>query len=319
MNKYTITTLLLLVISSVSAQDSLRLTFKLDGFKTKDRLAIIIDQRAYRIDTDKPTFQLASSLSEPVMAQVRYKNRAQTFWLENGEISVLIPKRGFIGGVKVSGSSSQSLWEEILKAPKEERAKLLEANINTKMAQAYLASSSNRLLPEDQERLLEMSDSKTNDLAKYDLLMAYDLSNRLKVGDHMMDFTASTIDGQVTSTEDLRGEYILLDFAGTNCGWCWVEYPEMSRSLVKYKNLQTFTFNLDFRHATWQKIAAQRDISLPWPVLWKAENKQEIIDRYGINVLPTYYLISPDGIILERWQAGKAEKLIRKLEQHNVN
>ena len=93
----------------------------------------------------------------------------------------------------------------------------------------------------------------------------------------------------------------------------------MSKTLVNYKNLQTFTFNLDFRHSQWQKIATQRNIELPWPVLWKAENKQEIIDRYGINVLPTYYLISPDGTILDRWQAGKVEKLIRKLEQHKVN
>ena len=318
--KKTLTLLAFCLLSfNLTAQDSLRLTFKLDGFKTKDQLSISFSEGQFLLPTEKEEVTIVRKLVGPESMAIIYKSRFKSLWIDNNDITVTISKSGFKNGIDVQGSPAEDLWQQIVKAPKEKRAELLAENINTKMAQSYLARSSDRLLPEDQERLLAMSNSKTKDLAKYDLLMAYDISNRLKEGDPMMDFIASTIDDQQTSTKDLRGKFILLDFAGTNCGWCWVEYPEMSKTLVNYKNLQTFTFNLDFRHSQWQKIATQRNIELPWPVLWKAENKQEIIDRYGINVLPTYYLISPDGTILDRWQAGKVEKLIRKLEQHKVN
>lgn len=321
MNRFTLSFIIaLFTCASLSAQDSLRLTLHLDGFNAKDEVYLILGDTAYKIDPSQDSFQLNRRIPEPRMAMIRFKSRAQTFWVENGEISVTIPKRGFIGGVKVSGSSSQSLWEELLKASKEERAELLAENINTKMAQSYLARSSDRLLPEDQERLLAMSNTKTNDLAKYNIsLLGLDTNEKLKEGDPMMDFTASTIDNQVTSTKDLRGKYILLDFAGTGCSWCWVEYPKMVESLEKYENLQVLTINQDFAHELWQKRADQRNIDLPWPVLWKAENKKEIFAKYAIQVLPTHYLISPEGIILERWQGAKDNKLERAIEKHNIN
>ncbi|WP_268123389.1 TlpA family protein disulfide reductase [Roseivirga pacifica] len=320
MIRYTLTLMLLFACAtfSLSAQDSLRLTLKLEGFKEKDKLLIAFSEGTYNLPTEKEELTVVRKLEAPESMAIYYKSRYQLFWADNNDINVTISKSGFKKGLDVQGSPSEDLWQKIVKAPKEERAKLLEENINTKMAQAYLASRSNKLLPKDKERLLALSNAETNDLAKYDVSMARNISNTLKEGDQMMDFFASTIDGQETSTEDLRGKYILLDFAGTSCGWCWVEYPAMSQSLVKYQNLQTLTFNIDFRHEDWQKTADRREIDLPWPVLWKAENKQEIINRYGIDVLPTYYLISPDGIILERWQAGKVEKTIRKLKRYGV-
>jgi hypothetical protein len=92
----------------------------------------------------------------------------------------------------------------------------------------------------------------------------------------------------------------------------------MAETLVEYKNLQVLTFNEDYNFKGWQNLADKRNIKLPWPVLWEAENKQEILTSYGINVLPTYLLISPEGIILERWQGGKDEKIEKKLEKHGV-
>ena len=320
MIRYTLTFMLLFACAtfSLSAQDSLRLTLKLEGFKEKDQLIIMFSEGQFNLPTEKEEIKITRRLESPEPMAILYKSKLQSFWVDNNDINVTFSKSGFKKGIDVQGSPSDELWEKIVNAPKIERAKLLEENIETKVAQNYIANNSDILLPDDKDRLLALSSSKTNDLAKYDVSMAHNISNTLKEGDQMMDFFASTIDGQETSTEDLRGKYILLDFAGTSCGWCWVEYPAMSESLVKYKNLQTLTFNIDFRHEDWQKTADRREVDLPWPVLWKAENKQEIINRYGIDVLPTYYLISPDGIILERWQAGKVEKTIRKLEKYGV-
>lgn len=321
MNRFSLSLLIALFAStSLNAQDSLRLTFKLEGFKAKDQLSISFSEGQFLLPTEKEEVTIVRKLAGPESLAIIYKSRFKSLWIDNNNITVVISKSGFKNGINVQGSPSEDLWQQMVKAPKKERAKILEENINTKMAQSYLASSSNKLFPEDQERLLAMSNPKTNDLAKYNIsLLGLDVSERLKEGDPMMDFIASTIDDQQTSTEDLRGKFLLLDFAGTGCGWCWIEYPNMVESLEKYENLQVLTINQDFAHEQWQKRANQRNIDLPWPVLWKAENKKEILAKYGIQVLPTHYLISPEGIILERWQGAKDNKLERVLEKHKVN
>ncbi|PWL31256.1 TlpA disulfide reductase family protein [uncultured Roseivirga sp.] len=319
--KKTLTLLAFCLLSlNLTAQDSLRLTFKLEGFKAKDQLSIAFSEGQFLLPTEKEELTISRKLESPEPMAILYKSKYKSLWIDNNDITVTISKSGFKNGIDVQGSPAEDLWQQIVKAPKDERAKILEENIDTKMAQSYLSSRSNKLFPEDQERLLAMSNPKTNDLAKYNIsLLGLDVSERLKEGDSMMDFIASTIDNQVTSTEDLRGKFILLDFAGTGCGWCWVEYPNMVKSLEKYENLQVLTINEDFSHERWRKMAEQRDINLPWPVLWKAENKKEIFAKYGIQVLPTHYLISPEGIILERWQGAKDNKLERVLQKHKVN
>lgn len=319
MNKYAITLVLILISSSIYAQDSLRLTFKLDGFKEKDRLTISLSEGGYRIPTDKKELTITRKLKSPESVAIIYKSRVQSFWIDNNDIEVTISKSNFKKGIEVKGSPSEELWQLIISSPKEKRAQILAKYIDGEVAQSYLAGNSNALLPEDKERLLAMSGSETVDYAKYNVsLLGLDTKGKLKAGDPMMDFSASTIDNESISTENLRGKYILLDFAGTGCGWCWITYPQMAKTLVQYKNLQVLTINQDYAHEKWQKIADNKQVDLPWPVLWKSENKQEIFETYGVQVLPTYYLISPEGMILERWQGGKDERIERLLEKHGI-
>lgn len=319
MKKPTFLFIAFLIAINLHAQDSLRLTLKLDGFSSRDKIYLFIGDKAYKVDPNQATFHLKSSVPEPTMAMIRFKNRVQTFWIENGEITAMIPKRGFIGGLKVSGSSSQSLWERMIEAEPESRAKLVEANLNNPIGKKYLASYPQTLSESDRKRLIAAADSKTEEKAKYDIkYVDVKRSTRLNEGGLMMDFEAKTFNDEVVRTSDLRGKYIILEFASTGCSWCWVAYPEMIKSVEGIKNLEILTFNMDYNPEAWQQRADKASLNLPWPVLWKAENKREIFIRYGINVLPTYYLISPEGKILERWLAGREEKINRILERHNI-
>lgn len=43
---------------------------------------------------------------------------------------------------------------------------------------------------------------------------------------------------QIRSTKDFRGQKLILDFLGTNCGWCWKKIPRLqhwARSLKESK------------------------------------------------------------------------------------
>lgn len=307
--------------SLASAQDSLRLTINLEGFKKNDKLVLYFNDQGHRLGTEKSQLRHTSYLDGPQEAAVTFKNRIKSFWIENGDIELTISKATlFKQGVKVKGSKSELLNQDIKKANRAERAKLLEANIGHPIVKSYMRRHKPDLEADDIARIREKMPDEINEFAQYHLgMMDIKKSETLKVGDMMMDFVAMTAEDTQVDTKNLRGKYLLLDFAGTSCSWCWVTYPQMAKDLTGYENLNVLTFNEDYLVERWKKLAEKREIDLPWPVLWKAENKEDIFKSYGVNVLPTYLLVSPEGKILEYWRGGKEKKITKKLDKYGID
>lgn len=305
--------------SWVMAQDSLRLTINLEGFKKNDEVTLYFNDSGYGLEPGAKQLHHTNYLDGPQELVIAFKSKVKRFWMENGDIILTISKSNFWKGSKIEGSKSELLYQSILSADRTERARLLEANIDHAVVIDYMRRHNADLNADDMARIRAKMPSEVNEFAQYHLgIIEIDRSEVLKEGDFMMDFVAMTADDTKVDTKALRGKYLLLDFAGTGCSWCWVTYPQMARDLVHYKNLSVLTFNEDYLIEGWAKRAERRDVSLPWPVLWKAENKEDIFKTYGVNVLPTYLLISPEGKILERWQAGKDKRIIKMLTRYNV-
>lgn len=131
-------TLLFISLTNLAAQDSLRLTIKLDGFKDKNELRIAFSEGQFNFPTDKEEVTLIRKLNGPELMSFYYKNKYQSFWIENNDIEVYIPKSGFAGGVVATGSTSQALWDSILEASQEEKARILEENIDSKVVLSYI-------------------------------------------------------------------------------------------------------------------------------------------------------------------------------------
>ena len=318
MKKLFVPILLILSTASVVAQDSLRLTIRLEGFKKSDQLSIRIGGSGYNIPTSESEFQgIPIYLDKPQTGIVLFKNRFKSFWLENGDMELFISKSQFPKNVKISGSKSEELWNTILAANQDERAKILEKNIDHPVVNSYMMNSRPNLKPADLDRIRNMMSDEVNDFAKYNVtIFRYDKKEAVKKGDQLFDFVARTLNDEVIDTKALRGSYLLLDFAGTGCGYCWLSYPKMQELLPNYENLKVITFNNDYFIDKWEQIAERNNVDLPWPVLWKAENKREILEKYGVNIYPTYVLISPEGEILEYWRGSREEKLKSRLERH---
>ena len=221
MRLYIIFTLLLISVIGLKAQDSLRLTIKLDGFKDKDELLISFSEGMFNFPTDKEEATLVRKLKKPETIQFIYKSRYQSFWVDNNDIEVYIPKSGFVGSLVAKGSPSQALWNSILEAPQEKKASILEENIDNNVTHIYLATNSNALLPTDRERLLSMVPEEISDQANYGITSVsaiIDRKTKVKENDMIFDFVAKDSNGNEFSTKDFRGEYLLLDFAATGCG-----------------------------------------------------------------------------------------------------
>ncbi|KYG79568.1 thiol-disulfide isomerase/thioredoxin [Roseivirga ehrenbergii] len=319
MRAHLIFTLLFASSVSLNAQDSLRLTFKLDGFKDKDQIRIAFSEGQFNLPTDKSEIVISRKLNSPEVMSILYKNKFQSIWIDNNDIEVYIPKSGFVGGIISKGSPSQMLWNSLLAANKEEKAQILEKNIDHKVAHNFLATQSNSLLVKDRERLLTMVPEEISNQAKYGLTSVsaiIDRKTKIKENDIIFDFVAKDSNGNEFSTKDFRGEYLLLDFAATGCGPCWQGYPDMIEIVKEYPNLKVMTYNQDFSIKAWGKQAERLNINIEWPVLWESENKKEVFSKYGVDGWPYFFLISPEGKVLEAWFGSRKGRLISALKKH---
>jgi len=120
-------------------------------------------------------------------------------------------------------------------------------------------------------------------------------------GDKMIDFTAHDTAGVEYSLSDFKGEYILLDFWSFGCGSCIRAIPEMKELNTQNKDVLTIIgVNMAANEKQWRK-ASKRD-SIPWVNLSDGKGTiAGISSVYGIEGFPTYILINPEGIIVEKW------------------
>lgn len=132
-------------------------------------------------------------------------------------------------------------------------------------------------------------------------------------GEKAPNFSTTLIDGRAFSLDDMRGKYVLLDFWGTWCGPCRVEFPHLIALNNKYKNakiqdadgFEIVSVALE-REGTENRTKQAIDkLGLDWdyhifdPITnFKLLNAEIATGLYGVREVPTKYLIAPDGGIV---------------------
>lgn len=110
------------------------------------------------------------------------------------------------------------------------------------------------------------------------------------------DFTLPDLDGKPLTLSSLRGQYVVLDFWGSWCGWCIKGIPDMKKYYEKYAGkFEILGVDCNDTEEKWK--AAVKKHEIPWKHVRQSNETVSVSDSYGISGYPTKIVIDPQGKI----------------------
>jgi peroxiredoxin/uncharacterized GH25 family protein len=130
----------------------------------------------------------------------------------------------------------------------------------------------------------------------------------LKTGKAAPDFEVSTIDDKKIKLGDFKGKYLLLDFWAVWCGPCVAETPNLKETYEAFKNDPRFAMvGLSLDPAANAPRDYTKKNKLGWTQGFLGEwSKTDLPARYGVEGIPSIFLIGPDGKIVAKDLRGEA-------------
>jgi cytochrome c biogenesis protein CcmG/thiol:disulfide interchange protein DsbE len=119
------------------------------------------------------------------------------------------------------------------------------------------------------------------------------------------------INGQPAGTFDIdryRGRWVVVNFFASWCGPCQLEHPELVKFTEEHSGGDVVVVSLVFNDsdAAIEKFFAERGGS--WPVIGGDGTAKTALD-FGVTGVPESYVISPDGIVVAKFDGVTASDL----------
>lgn len=144
-----------------------------------------------------------------------------------------------------------------------------------------------------------------------------DVYARTEMGNPFTDIPLATVTGDTTSLAEVcgRNRWVLLDFWATWCDPCLQDIPYLQQAYDKYalQGFEICSVSLDRDPDRWRAFVAQNRMLWTNAIDLPDEGTTSAAETYGLQTIPSNFLISPDGIITARNLRG--EELLHQLEK----
>ena len=145
---------------------------------------------------------------------------------------------------------------------------------------------------------------------------ALDEALKLQPGQPAPAFTLDDFNGQPVSLGQFKGQVVLLDFWSSWCRPCISDLPKLREIKEKTADWPVVFLNisLDVDEAAWRKAVDKHEIE---GVHVRTEGwSTEVTKSYQVSVLPAYYLVDSQGLILDRLHGVKdTDAIVAMIEQ----
>lgn len=135
------------------------------------------------------------------------------------------------------------------------------------------------------------------------------------IGDMAPELSYKNPDGKEIALSSLKGSYVLIDFWASWCGPCRMENPNVVKCYNAYKNakfkdakggFKIYSVSLDKNADAWKGAIAKDQLIWPDHVSDLMGWQSQAAAKYGVDAIPTNYLINAKGVILAKGLRGPA-------------
>lgn len=155
---------------------------------------------------------------------------------------------------------------------------------------------------------------KTSPKGKQISIVLYPDGEPLKAGDEFpYETKVYDLEGNGHSLEEFKGKLLLLYFSSHGCKPCIGVKKELEEIFISGESpVEIIGFNLD-GEKTWKAGAKYR--STLWPEFNELKGSHGLFRRFEAPGVPTFVIVSEEGIILDIWTGHQHGKLLERINE----
>lgn len=125
-------------------------------------------------------------------------------------------------------------------------------------------------------------------------------------GESLPNFSAQLANGDSFELEQLRGNYVLLDFWGSWCAPCRQDNPNIvklhqefnGKSFSDAQGFEVVSVAIETKKESALRAIQKDALNWPYHIILLDRFKSDIAKEFGVREIPTKYLLSPEGEVL---------------------
>lgn len=149
------------------------------------------------------------------------------------------------------------------------------------------------------------------------LTAVYERTSRLAPGTVVPAFSGKDFyKGETFSQQTLKGKVIYLNFWASWCGACIKKMDYMSAFVpdLQKSGVEIVNISIDENKTAWEDALLGTRFA-GYHLLSKNYPEQELALKFGVQAVPQYFIVAPNGIIAEKPYSNQPDEIMKKLLQ----